>query len=379
MSEINVDYKALEKTREKEIVKTSIIGIIANIFLVIFKAIVGFITNSIAIVLDAINNLTDILSSVVTIVGAKLGAKLPDKKHPLGHGRIEYLSSLLVGAIILYAGIAAFIESIKKIINPEEVNYNNIFFIIVVASIIIKFIMGTYVKKKGEEVNSSALVGSGNDALNDALISISVLVSAIIYLFFNFSLEGYVGILISIFILKTGFEMASSTVSDLLGRRSDPELSKKIKEIINSEEEVRGTYDLMLYNYGPNKNYASAHIELPDVMSVDEVDRLTRRIQTKIFQETGVIMTGIGVYSYNTSNKEIDKIRNNIQKIVLSHDWALQMHGFYVDEEKKTIRFDVVLSFDIDNNEAIKILLDEMKKQYPDYSFNIVADVDISD
>ena len=223
------------------------------------------------------------------------------------------------------------------------------------------------------------MIGSGNDALNDVLISISVLVSAIVFLFINFSLEGYVGILISIFIFKTGFEMASSTVSDLLGRRSDPELSKKIKEIINSEEEVRGTYDLMLYNYGPNKNYASAHIELPDVMSVDEVDRLTRRIQTKIFQETGVIMTGIGVYSYNTSNKEIDKIRNNIQKIVLSHDWALQMHGFYVDEEKKTIRFDVVLSFDIDNNEAIKILLDEMKKQYPDYSFNIVADVDISD
>lgn len=379
MSEINTDYKALEKAREKTIVQTSIIGIIANIFLVIFKASVGFITNSIAIILDAVNNLSDVLSSIVTIVGAKLAAKLPDKKHPLGHGRIEYLSSLLVGAIILYAGITAFIESIKKIINPGEVNYNNIFFIIVIASILIKFILGTYVKKKGKLVNSSALVGSGNDALNDALISISVLLSAIIYLFFNFSLEGYVGILISIFILKTGFEMTSSTVSDILGRRSDSELSRKIKEIINSEEEVRGTYDLMLYNYGPNKNYASAHIELPDVMNVDEVDRLTRRIQTKIFQETGVIMTGIGVYSYNTSNKEIDKIRNNIQKIVLTHDWALQMHGFYVDEEKKTIRFDVVLSFDIDNNEAIKILLDEMKKQYPDYSFNIVADVDISD
>ena len=379
MSEINVDYKALETEREKEIVKTSIIGIIANIFLVIFKASVGFITNSIAIVLDAINNLTDVLSSVVTLIGAKLGAKLPDKKHPLGHGRIEYLSSLLVSAIIIYAAIASFLESIKKIIEPVAVNYNAAFYIIVAVSIITKLFLSNYVKKKGEKYNSSALIGSGNDALNDVLISISVLISAIVFLFINFSLEGYVGILISIFIFKTGFEMASSTVSDLLGRRSDPELSRKIKEIINSEEEVRGTYDLMLYNYGPNKNYASAHIELPDVMNVDEVDRLTRRIQTKIFQETGVIMTGIGVYSYNTSNKEIDKIRNNIQKIVLSHDWALQMHGFYVDEEKKTIRFDVVLSFDIDNNEAIKILLDEMKKQYPDYSFNIVADVDISD
>ncbi len=379
MKNEQTDMSVLTEQRERIIVNTSIIGIVANVFLATFKAIIGILSHSIAVTLDAVNNLSDAMSSVITIIGAKLGARLPDKQHPLGYGRIEYLSSMLVAAIVLYAGITSFVESIKKIIHPEEADYSIISLAIIAVAIIAKLLLGKYVKTQGEKVNSSALVASGSDASFDAILSASVLASAIVYLFFHISLEAYVGVVISCVIIKAGVEMMNDTLNDILGQRGDPELSAKIKKLIREEEEVRGAYDLILYNYGPNKNYGSVHIELPDTMTVDQVDEISRRIQAKVYLGTGVILTGVGVYSYNTTNHEAAIIRNNIQKKVLSHEWSLQMHGFYVDTEKKVGRFDVVLSFDIDRMEAYHILMKETKEMYPEYTFTIQPDVDYTD
>ncbi len=366
----------LTEAREKAIVKTSIIGILTNVFLVGFKAIVGLLSNSIAIILDAVNNLSDALSSVITIIGAKLGAKLPDKKHPLGYGRIEYLSSMIVAAIVLYAGITSMVESVKAIISPEKAEYSAISLIIISVAIVVKLILGQYVKRQGKKHNSGALTASGSDALFDAILSASVLASAIIYLIWGISLEAYVGVIISVFIIKAGVEMMIETVNDILGKRGDKEETDRIKKLICEEPEVRGAYDLIMFNFGPSKNYASVHIELPDTMTVDKVDELTRRIQAKIYLNTGVILTGVGVYSYNTSDNETAKIRNAVQKIVLEHDWALQLHGFYADTKNKTIRFDVVVSFDIDRAEALDILTKEVSSQFPGYSLQIVPDID---
>ena len=374
MAEKNI--AELSAAREKAIVKTSIIGILTNAFLVVFKAVVGLLSNSIAIILDAVNNLSDALSSVVTIIGAKLGAKQPDKKHPLGYGRIEYLSSMIVAAIVLYAGITSMVESVKAIFSPEKAEYSAISLIIISVAIVVKLILGQYVKRQGKKHNSGALTASGSDALFDAILSASVLASAIIYLIWGISLEAYVGVIISVFIIKAGIEMMLETVNDILGKRADKEETDRIKKLICEEPEVRGAYDLIMFNFGPSKNYASVHIELPDTMTVDNVDELTRRIQAKIYLETGVILTGIGVYSYNTSDDETAKIRNTVQKIVLKHDWALQLHGFFADTENKTIRFDVVLSFDIDRGEALNILTKEVHSQLPEYSLQIVPDID---
>lgn len=375
------DGKAMEEltaNREKAIVKTSIIGIITNIFLAGFKAAIGIISNSIAVTLDAVNNLSDAMSSVVTIIGAKLGAKQPDKKHPLGYGRIEYLSSMVVAGIVLYAGITSLTESIKKIINPEKADYSIVSLVIIAVAIVVKIILGSYVKKQGEVLNSGALEASGSDALFDAILSASVLASAIIYLVFGLSLEAYVGVIISGFIIKAGVEMMMETINDILGKRSTAEEIVSIKRVIAEEPEVRGAYDLILYNYGPNKNYGSVHVELPDTMTVAEVDALTRRIQANVFTKTGVILTGVGVYSFNTSDDEAAQLRNKVQEIVLSFEWAIQMHGFYVDLEKKTMRFDVVLSFDVDRIEAIQTLIKELKSAYPDYNIEIVPDADLA-
>ena len=379
MSSEPVNLETMTAERERTIIKTSVVGIATNVLLAAFKAVVGLLSRSIAVTLDAVNNLSDALSSVITIIGAKLGARQPDRKHPLGHGRVEYISSLLVAAIVLYAGITSLVESVKKIIHPEAADYSTVSLLIIAVAIAVKLILGRYVKAQGEKVNSGALIASGSDASFDAILSASVLASAIIFLVWHISLEAYVGVVIAAFIIKAGIGMTTETLDDILGHREDAETSLKIKRLLTEEPEVRGAYDLILYNYGPNKNYGSVHLELPDTMTVDQVDVLTRRVETKVYRETGVILTGVGVYSYNTTDEQAAQIRNAVQETVLSHDWALQMHGFYVDTEKKTMRFDVVLSFDVDRKEALETLQREVRALYPDYNAMIVPDVDVTD
>lgn len=277
--------------RERVIVKTSAVDIIINVFLAIFKAVIGLLSNSIAVILDAVNNLSDVASSIITLAGAKFSAKQPDKKHPLGYGRIEYLSAMIVAGIVLYAGITSVVESIKKIIKPESAEYNMISLGILSVAILAKFILSKYVKIQGKRVNSSALIASGTDAAFDVILSLSVVISVVIYMVIGISFEAYVGVVISGFIIKSGIEMIIKTVNDLIGERYNGELSKKIREIINAEPNVHGAYDLILYNYGPDKYYGSVHIELPDIRTVNDVDILTRKIQEKVYNETNSILT----------------------------------------------------------------------------------------
>ena len=379
MSCDTVQTKPAELSRDAVIIRTSVVGIVANVLLAAFKAGVGFASNSIAVILDAVNNLSDALSSIITIVGTKLAGKLPDKKHPLGYGRVEYLSALIVSGIVLYAGITAAVESVKKIIHPEKPDYSAVSLVIIAVAVVVKIVLGRYVKKKGEAVNSEALVASGTDALSDAVLSASVLASALVYLASGISLEAWVGAVISVMIIRSGIEMISETLDKVLGTRADRETTGRIKQLLTEEPEVRGAYDLIINNYGPDKNYASVHLELPDTMTVAQLDDLTRRVETKVYRETGVILAGVGAYSYNTGDNEAARIQNDVRKRVLSHDWAVQMHGFYLEEEKKHMRFDVVFSFDIDPKDGLASLYDEIRQAYPDYAVVIVPDVDVSD
>ena len=366
-------------TRDKIIVRTSAVGIVTNVLLAAFKAAVGLASHSIAVVLDAVNNLSDALSSIITIVGTKLSGKLPDKKHPLGYGRIEYLSAMIVAGIVLYAGITALVESVKKIIHPETPEYGTISLVIIAVAVAVKIVLGKYVKAQGKKVNSGALGASGSDALFDAVLSFSVLLSAIVFLVFEISLEPYVGAVISGFIVKAGLEMMSETVNEILGRRPDKEITAKIKRLLADEPEVRGAYDLILYNYGPDKNLASVHLELPDTMTVEEVDRLTRKLERRVYGETGVILVGVGVYSCNTGDNEAAQVFKDVRAKVLAHEWAVQLHGFHVDVPEKEMRFDVVMSFDIDPKEGVGIIRREIGQAYPDYAIQIIPDVDVSD
>lgn len=366
------------KSRDQIIVCTSIIGIAANVFLAAFKAVIGILSHSIAVTLDAVNNLSDALSSVITIVGARLASRKPDRKHPLGHGRTEYLSAMIVAAIVLYAGLTSAVESVKKIITPETPDYSLVSLVIIALAVFVKILLGRYFTAKGKEAGSGALEASGADASFDAVLSFSVLVCALLFKLTGISLEAFVGVVISAFIIKSGVEMMMSTLDDIIGKRPDPDTVRRIKQLVTEEPEVRGAYDLFINNYGPEHDYASVHIEVPDTMTVEEVDRITRRAQQKVYAETGVILTGVGVYSYNTKDEEAARIRNTVMELVLQHDWALQVHAFHADTKNRQMRFDVVLSFDIDHDEGYSIIMKEVRERYPDYNVVITSDVDIS-
>jgi len=365
--------------RDRIIVRTSIIGIVANFLLAGTKAIVGMLANSIAVLLDAVNNLSDALSSIITIAGAKLSARKPDRNHPLGHGRIEYMSALIISFIVLYAGATSAVESVKKIIEPEPADYSVMHLVLIGAAVVVKIFLGTYFKRQGRKVNSTALVASGTDATFDAILSTSVFASALIFMLTGLSLEAYVGVIISGFIIRSGIELLRDTLDDILGKRADSDLSRKIKEIACSEPEVYGAYDLFLNNYGPDKNYASIHVELADTMTVEQVDVLTRRIQERVYAETGVIITGVGVYSYNTRDDEAAHIRNRVQELVMEHEWALQIHGFHVEPENRTMRFDVVFSFDKEPSQGVAEIMEEVGKEFPGYHVAVIPDVDLTD
>ena len=368
-----------DKSRNKVIIRTSIISIVTNVLLAAFKAVIGIVSNSIAVTLDAVNNLSDALSSIITIVGTKLAGKTPTKKHPLGYGRIEYLSAMIVAGIVLYAGITSAVESVKKIIWPEEADYSTVSLIIIAVAVLVKVLLGTYVRRQGRLSNSGSLVASGSDALFDAILSASVLASALIFLYTGLSLEAWVGALISIFIIKSGIEMMCETLDELLGHRADSQLTKHIKKILCKEPAVSGAYDLVIHNYGPSLNLASVHLELPDTMTVQEVDDITRRLTAKVYKETGTLLAGVGVYSYITCNEAAAQIQHEVRRIVLAHDWVLQMHGFYLNAETRQMQFDAVLDFGIQPAEAQRILQEELHAAFPDYEIFVAIDFNVSD
>lgn len=365
--------------REKVIIRTSVIGIGSNVFLAAFKLTVGLIAGSIAVTMDAINNMTDALSSVVTIIGTKIAARRPDRKHPMGHGRIEYISTMIIAAIVLYAGIAALVESVKKIIHPSDPDYSVVSLVIIGVAVAVKIFLGLYVGKKGRDVDSDSLRASGKDALFDAILSASVLASALVFVISGFSLESYVGVLISLFIIRSGVGMFIETINKILGERPDPELSGRIKDLIRTVPDVRGAYDLIMNSYGPGKILASVNIEVPENMHASEIDAISRNVQALVFKETGVILTTVGVYSFNVGEYETGSIYRSIRETVMSHPWAIELHGLYVDEPNRHIRFDVVISFDINPDEALDTLYREMNELHPDYTFYIVPDADVSD
>ncbi|MCR4902793.1 MAG: cation diffusion facilitator family transporter [Butyrivibrio sp.] len=366
--------------RDKKIIRTSIIGIVANVFLAGFKAVIGLVSGSIAVVLDAVNNLSDAASSIITIVGTKLAGKSPDKKHPFGYGRIEYLSAMIIAVIVLYAGVTSLEESVKKILNPQTPDYTVTALIIIGAGVVVKLVLGRYVKAVGEEVNSDSLINSGEDSKLDSVISAATLIAAIIYLATGVSLEAWLAAIISVVIIKSGIEMLKDTISKLLGEKAGTDMVRRIKGIVTTFPDVNGAYDLVLNNYGPDRFIGSIHIEIPDTYSAAQMDELIRNITDKVYAECNVYLAAVGVYSQNTTNKEIMAIQNDIKTMALSFKNIHGLHGFYLDEEHGKIRFDLVISLDETDRPALyDRVMDKIRQKYPNYDIEAAIDTDFSE
>ena len=360
--------------RSQKIIRTSIIGIVANVLLAAFKAIVGIIANSVAIVMDAVNNLSDALSSVITIVGAKLSQRPADNKHPFGHGRIEYFSAIIIAVIVLSAGITSLIESVKKIFEPVTPTYSATTLIVIIVAIAVKLILGEYVKRKGKQLKSDALTASGSDALFDAAITLTTLISAGIMLIWNVSLDGILSTLISAVIIKAGIEMLASPVNELLGARVPAELTRQIKEEVSAFEGVHGVFDLILHNYGPEVMIGSLHINVYDTLSAYDIHGLSRKISMQMYEKHGIIMS-IGIYAISTGENQRTELQSKVMEKLSAHKEIIQIHGFYCSEKEKMFSVDVVPDMSVHNDAALSAsLVSELQPLAPNMRVTVVID-----
>ena len=368
------------ENRIKAIFKASIIAIGVNVFLGIFKAIVGLLSHSVAVTMDAINNFTDAGSSLIAIISTAFAAKVPDKKHPFGYGRTEYLGTLLIGGLILYAGLTAAIESIQKIIHPETPDYSTVTLIIIAVAIVVKLLLTIYVGRVGKKVNSESLIASSKEAIGDVAISIATLVAALLFTFTGIAIESYLGVVISLVIIKAGFETLRDTIGDILGHGGEVELVKNVKKAIASHDKVHGAFDLILHNYGPDTYIASVHVEVEDTLPMDEFDTITRTLQKDIMDQFGVYLSAIGIYSVDTQNPEVQKIKDSVREIVLAHPIIHQLHGFYVNMEQKKMSFDLVTGFDSKDRKAdFDLAVADVKKAFPEYEIDAGMDTDFNE
>ena len=378
---MNQSFSSSNATQDRayQIIRTSWIGIIANELLAGFKAAVGILASSVAIVMDAVNNLSDALSSVITIVGTKLSQRPADRKHPFGFGRIEYFSAIIIAVIVLSAGITSLIESVKKIFDPTEPSYTTTTLVVIVVAIVVKLILGQYVKRKGEQLKSDALIASGSDALFDAVITLTTLISAGVMLLWGVSLDGILGALISLVIIKAGIEMLVSPVNELLGTSITADFAKQIQKEVSDFEGVHGVFDLILHNYGPDVKIGSLHINVYDTMSAHEIHGLTRKITMYMIERHNIIMT-VGVYAIATGENRRAELQSKVIQTLAAHKDIVQVHGFYFSEKEKYLSVDVVPDVTVHDDAAfVRQLLTEIQPLVPETQVDIIVDHNYSE
>ena len=364
--------------RDSLVIRTSVTGILANIILASFKVAAGLMSRSMAILADAVNNMTDAASSIVTIIGTKLASKPADKKHPFGYGRMEYLSSMVIGTLVVFAGLTPLRDALKAIINPGELpDYSRVTIIVVSSAVLVKILVGRLFVRNGKKTNSDALVNSGKDALFDSIISTSTLIGAAVYLIFGISVEPYVAAIISLFIIRAGVGMLMETVSKLLGESGDLETAKAIKQTMLEFDGVEGVYDLVLNNYGPDAFSGSVHIAVPDTYSAWDIDDLIRDIQIAVHKKHNVILNAVGVYSINTKDPFYAGAEDKVISIAKKNQYVRQVHGFHMNKDRMTLRFDVVISFDAKDRVAVyREILAEVQEAFPGYKVQMALDTD---
>ncbi|MBR3269464.1 MAG: cation transporter [Oscillospiraceae bacterium] len=368
-----------KQNRTAEIIRVSFRGIGVNLLLVLMKTLVGLAANSISVLLDAVNNTSDALSSVITIIGTKLAGKAPDRQHPYGHGRVEYVTASVIAIMILFAGFTALKESVSKTLHPDLPSYSYVSLLVISFSIAAKVFLGKYYQRRGKALHSATLSASGTDALFDAVISVATLIAAVLNMLFGWKLEGILGILISVFILKAGIDILRETVSHIIGVRADEEFTLRLKRALCRYPGIRGAYDLILHSYGPEKYFGSVHVEVSDKMTMREFDALNRKIVPEIFEKFGVILT-IGIYAANTSHEQARRIKKAVRAEIAKYPALVQMHGFYFDEKHKRVSFDVVYDFRMKQPaELVEILRADLSGLFPDYQFHINLDSDFTE
>lgn len=369
-----------EAVRNKYGYLAGMVGIFANLLLFLVKFSVGMITSSIAVTADAFNNFSDMASSIITIIGFKIASKPADKEHPFGHGRVEYISALIVAFMVMLVGVQFIQSSIKRILNPVSITFEMVPFILLLISIFIKFWLSRFNKLVGDKIDSSALKAASVDAMGDVFTSSCVVVSFLATRFTSLPIDGYIGILVSLAILYAGFSLVKETISPLLGEAPDEELVKAINQGVLSYDHVTGVHDLIIHNYGVGKCMASIHAEIPaniDIMKIhDIIDEAEREISKKLNIYLVIHMDPICV-----ETEEITEAREEVENILEDYPFVKSIHDFRIvgDDEKKNLIFDIVVNpgdigKDISEDDLKKEIGEKIKKVHPQYKSIITVD-----
>lgn len=366
---INIICKLLRRdanSREGIITSVSVLGIAVNIIIAAVKIIIGATASSIAIITEGVNNATDSLTSVLTLVGTKLAGKHPDKKHPFGYGRIEYLTSLVISTLIIVTGVELLISSVKLIFSPAKLDISYLALVIIAVSALIKLWLGIFTVKMGKKAESPSLVAIGVESKNDSFVSVVTIISAAVFLIFHFSIDAYAGVITSAVILKSGAVLLIDTVSELIGRPGKEELASKLYEEIRATDGIINAADMMLHNYGPDAYSGSVNVEIDHDKTVGEIYDFLHELQLRIFKEHNVTMV-FGIYAVDNDHEEIREIRKAVGDFVKSYEHVKSYHAIYLDPSSDKLYCDLVVDYDLKNWDSLREeFLSYMSKHFPD-------------
>lgn len=351
-------------TRKKAGFLSSTVGIVCNIILFVSKFIIGTIANSVAIISDAFNNLTDCLSCIITMFGYNLASKPADKEHPFGHGRMEYFTSLIIAVFIIIVGFEFFKTSLSRIFNKENIDVTYFTIIVLVLSILLKFWMYLFNKKMATIFNNQAMMATSYDSLSDAMTTSITLIGSIISLFTDFPIDGVIGLIVSGLIIKTAISIIKDTLDELLGKPADKETTQQLLDIVMSHQGILGVHDLMIHNYGPNNMIASLHAEVDAKQNVLEAHDTIDNIEKEIFEKMK-IMTTIHLDPIETDNIQLNQYKTIVRKVLNEIDPELSFHDFrmVVGQTHTNLIFDVIISDKYrDKNQMLKEKIDEQLK-----------------
>ena len=370
-------YKLLRQepdSREGTVVTVSGLNILVNLIFAAIKVVIGLAVSSIAIVSEGVNNATDSATSLITIVGTKLSAKHPTEKHPFGFGRIEYLTSLLISVLILFTGAELMESSVKRIFAPQEMSISYVTMAIIAVSALVKLALGLYTIKEGRRVDSSSLVALGTECRSDSVVSVITLVTALVFLVFHVSLDAYAGIIMSLIVLKAGFEVLKETLSDILGQAGEKELAQELYRIIRAEPLVLNAADMMLHNYGPDAYSGSVNVEIDHSKTVGEVYAALHELQLRIMHEKHITMV-FGIYAVDGDHAQIRQLREQVAAFVRQQEHVTSYHALYIHPNGKDLYVDLVVDYDLADWEALrKEFTSYMAELYPDKHLELVIE-----
>ena len=364
---------------------SSAVGIICNVFLFVLKLIIGIVTGSAAVIADSVNNLTDSLSNIITLIGARISVKPADREHPFGHGRVEYITGFIMSAAVIGVGLSFFVDSVGAILHPRDLNFSLVSFLLLVGSIGVKFLMSVFYRKMALRINSELLKAQSADSLGDVLTTSVTAVSLLVSAFSRFSADGYMGAIVSCFIIRTGITIAKNTLAPLIGTKMDRELYDRIVSVIDGTDGILKSHDLIIHSYGSGISFATIHAEMPGNMTLEAAHRTADLAEKKVREELGVsLVIHLDPVDLSDNHKKIRaSVERELKEIIEKTDPAIAYHDLQIIFGKSPeAAFDLVIPFSFNEEQAaefMKELKEKLTEEFPGFVFSINMDRNLMD